>query len=150
MSRRRLVAGIGVIVVAGVAVLSGRALARPAGMESAVTRSTVDPDTMRLVPQGMRIKVEVLNGSGERGVARRAMHYLRQRGFDVVAVGNAAARTDSSVVIVRGDVPGEWAGWAVRAVSASRVDTVEDRSRFLHLSIVLGPDFRPPAQILYP
>src|SRR5205814_750511 len=45
------------------------------------------PDDAR-APQDVRIRVEVLNATQTRGLARRATFYLRDRGFDVVGSGN--------------------------------------------------------------
>jgi hypothetical protein len=145
MSRRATVAVLFslVFVVAGVS----RFARGPNGAEPA--RIRVDPDTMRLVGDTVRIKVELLNASGERGVARRAMHYFRERGFDVVSVGNASERQDSSVVLDRSG-HGEWATLAARALGGARVEVSPDTSRYLDLTILLGARFRPPAQILYP
>jgi hypothetical protein len=115
----------------------------------AVSRPGIDRDTMRLVPADLRVKIEVLNATGERGLARRAMHYLRDRGFDVVSVGNASERSDSSVVYDRSGHPA-WAALAARALGPARVESRPDPSRYLDLTLVLGASFRPPAQILYP
>jgi hypothetical protein len=112
-------------------------------------RILIDPDTMRLVSDTVRIKVELLNASGERGIARRAMHYFRERGFDVVSVGNAKERQDSSVVLDRSG-HAAWATLAARALGGARVEISPDSSRYLDLTILLGARFRPPPQILYP
>ena len=52
------------------------------------------------------IRVEVLNGSGEGGVAGRLASYLREGGYHVVAVGNAD-RTDyfATLVVARDEDP---------------------------------------------
>ena len=104
---------------------------------------------MRLVPAGVRVKVEVFNATGERGIARRAMLYLRSRGFDVVTVGNAPQRLDSSLVIDRSGHH-DWAALAARAVGASRVEARADSSRYVDLTILIGAAFRLPPQVLYP
>jgi hypothetical protein len=106
-------------------------------------------DTMLIVPPGVRVKVEVVNASGERGIARRTMHYLRERGLDVVSVGNAKERHDSSVVYVRSG-RAEWAVKAARAIGGARIEMRPDSSRYLDLTIVLGARFRPPSLVLYP
>ena len=141
-----------ILTAFGVALLAGGVtllVARPGATERAMVRSDIDPDTMRLVPDTVRIKVELLNASGGRGVARRAMQYFRDRGFDVVSVGNAAARTDSSVVLDRtGHL--EWAQLAARALGGARIEVQPDTSRYLDLTILIGSLFRPPSQILYP
>lgn len=55
----------------------------------------------RVVPASDRVRVEVLNGTSTRGLARRATAAMRDAGFDVVSSGNATERPDSSLVIVR-------------------------------------------------
>jgi hypothetical protein len=122
--------------------------AAAAAAKTAAPRST-GTDTMRLVPDGVRVKIEVLNASSERGLARRAMFYLRARGFDVVSMGNADQQTDSSVVIDRSGHP-DWAAAAARALGKARVETKLDSSRYLDLTVLLGAAFRAPPQIISP
>jgi len=106
-------------------------------------------DTMLIVPSDVRVKVEVVNASGERGMARRTMHYLRERGLDVVSVGNTKEHLDSSVVYVRSG-HAEWGVKVAKAIGGARVEVRPDSSRYLDLTIVLGARFRPPSLILYP
>ncbi|HEY5219442.1 MAG TPA: LytR C-terminal domain-containing protein, partial [Gemmatimonadaceae bacterium] len=61
-----------------------------------------------------RVRVEVLNASTTRGLARRATFLLRDRGLDVVLIGTSAARTDSTVVLDRTNHP----AWAQRVAAA--------------------------------
>ena len=147
MNRVVLAGAVVALSVAGVG--AWWVVAHAAGSHSADLRPVIGVDTMRLVAANVRVKIEVLNASGERGRARRAMHYLRDRGFDVVSVGNAVRRQDSSVVYVRSGNP-QWAAYAARALGSARVEFRPDSSRFLDLTLVLGASFRPPAQILYP
>jgi hypothetical protein len=114
-----------------------------------IAAAAIDPDTMRLVPDSVRIKVEVLNASGQRGLARRVTQYLRDRGFDVVSVGNAAEPSDSSIVIDRSGHP-EWSAWAARAMQGARLQTAPDSTRYLDLTIHIGRNFRAPPQVVYP
>jgi hypothetical protein len=109
----------------------------------------IDSDTMLIVPRGTRVKVEVVNASGERGLARRTMHYLRERGLDVVSVGNSKERLDSSVVYVRSG-HSDWAVTAAKAIGGARIEVRPDSSRYLDLTIVLGARFRPPSLVFYP
>jgi hypothetical protein len=106
-------------------------------------------DTMLIVPEGVRVKVEVVNASGERGIARRTMHYLRERGLDVVSVGNSKERLDSSVVYVRSG-NADWGVSIAKAIGGARIEMRPDSSRYLDLTIVLGARFRPPSLVLYP
>ena len=99
-------------------------------------------------PRGIRIKVEVLNATAKRGLARRATRFLRDRGFDVVGSGTATERRDSTVVLDRSSHP-EWAYLVARALNA-KVRTEPDSSRYLDVTVILGADWTPPPKPFYP
>lgn len=120
----------------------------PTGTASSVAAEPVRP-VQRVVPAGTRIRVEVLNGTGQRGLARRGTTAMRDAGFDVVATGNWAERIDSSLVIVRTG-SAEWAALAVRALGDARTETRPDSLRYVDLTIVLGTRWRPPPLPLDP
>jgi hypothetical protein len=108
--------------------------------------SSASPEVM--VPSGVRIKVEVLNATKVRGLARKATMFLRDRGVDVVAVGTAPEQLGSTLVLDRSSHP-EWAKLAARAFNA-RVESRPDTSRYLDLTILVGADWRPPPLPFYP
>jgi hypothetical protein len=93
-------------------------------------------------PEGTRIKVEVLNGTRTKGLARRATLYLRDRGFDVVGAGTETEPRATTVVYDRSSHP-EWARLVARALNAPSVSK-PDRSRYLDVTVILGADWRPP------
>lgn len=99
----------------------------------------------RIVPDSTRIRVEVLNATGVRGLARRATTRLRDFGFDVVSSGNAPARLDSTTVLVRTDRM-DWGTLAAKALGGARVEARPDTSRYVDLTILLGADWRPPRE----
>ena len=105
--------------------------------------------TPRIVPENIRIKIEVLNATDTRGLARRAMFVLRDAGFDVVYFGNTAERADTSVVRDRSG-HAEWAALAARAMRGARVEQKPDSSHFLDLTILVGRNWAPPREPLYP
>jgi hypothetical protein len=47
------------------------------------------------------VRVEILNGCGEAGVARRARAYLRGKGYDVLAIGDAKGHFAKTLVVER-------------------------------------------------
>ena len=99
----------------------------------------------RIVPETLRIRVEVMNAAGTRGLARRATSVLRDAGFDVVGSGNWTERLDSNLVLVRsGNL--EWGALAARTLGGARVEARPDSSRYLDLTIVLGAAWRPPPE----
>ncbi|HYJ79671.1 MAG TPA: LytR C-terminal domain-containing protein [Longimicrobiaceae bacterium] len=97
----------------------------------------------RTRPSG-RVRVEVLNASGTPGLARRATDVLRDRGFDVVELGNARGfAPDSSLVLDRvGRI--ELARQVADALGVRRVRTLPDADLYLDVTVVLGRDWAAP------
>jgi hypothetical protein len=100
-------------------------------------------------PEGVRVKVEVLNATRVRGLARRATILLRDRGFDVVDVGTSANLSDSTLVLDRSGHP-DWARRVADALGGARVESRPDSSRYLDATVILGATWRPPAQPFNP
>ena len=102
-------------------------------------------------PEGVRIRVEVLNATSTRGLARRAMRQLRDAGFDVVDMGTApaSARRDTTLVLSRSGHD-EWAALVAEALGGGRVEARPDSSRYLDVTVLLGTTYRPPPETLYP
>lgn len=141
MSRkaRRWVAVVLGLVVVGALVAWG--LAR--GYGDPFDPPVVAVDSSALAPAGVRIRVQVLNASGVRGQARRATMELRDRGFDVVEIGNASERRDTTLVLSRlGEV--EWAERVARALGEAQVEERPDSTRYVEVSVLLGRDWHPP------
>ena len=88
-----------------------------------------------------RIKVEVLNGAGERGLARQFADRLRLLGFDVVATGNAE-HFDHEVTHVLDRSGRLGAALAVaRELSTDSMAIALDPELFLDASVVVGSDW---------
>jgi hypothetical protein len=102
-----------------------------------------------LVPAGVRIRVEVLNASTVRGLARRATMYLRDRGFDVVEIGNTTDLRDSTLILDRGKNPA-WAALAAKAMGGAKIELRPDTLRDVDLTVLVGATWRPPAEPFYP
>lgn len=47
------------------------------------------------------VRVEILNGCGEAGVARRARAYLRDEGYDILSIGDAKGHFPKTLVVER-------------------------------------------------
>jgi len=103
----------------------------------------------RVVPEGTRIRVEVLNATDTPGLARRAMQAMRDAGFDVVYFGTSKERSDSSIVLDRAGHP-EWAALAAKALQGARVESKSDSSRYLDLTILIGRRWLPPPDLFHP
>lgn len=116
------------------------------GAKAPFVTSNRAPEVM--VPAGVRIKVEVLNATRVRGLARKATLFLRDRGFDVVAVGTASEQLEKTLVLDRSSHP-EWAQLVARAFN-SKVESRADSSRYLDVTVLVGDDWRPPPLPFYP
>lgn len=95
-----------------------------------------------------RIVVEVLNGTTRVGLARTATRLIRQQGLDVVFFGSAdsASRTDSTRVIVRRGRRSA-AEIVAKALGAGRVEVELDTLRRVDVSVILGADYQPAAEV---
>ena len=94
-------------------------------------------------PHGVRIKVEVLNATTTKGLARKATSYLRDRGFDVVEVGTSRQQLAKTLVLDRSN-HSDWARLVAAAFGAA-VQEKPDSLKFLDVTVLVGADWRPPA-----
>lgn len=90
------------------------------------------------------VLVEVLNGTGRDGLARRVTRQLRRQGLDVVSFGNAAT-TDSTVVYARRGDHAQ-AERVAGALGAGVVRDAPDTLLRVDVSVVLGADFTVPVE----
>jgi hypothetical protein len=137
---------------AGVALLAIVLLATVIATRSAIrrrgdVRRQPAPDVN--APADTRIRVQVLNATTLRGLARRATLLLRDRGFDVLEIGTAPEQRDSTLVLDRSGHP-EWAKRVADALGGARVESRPDSSRYLDVTVLLGRSWRAPAQPFYP
>jgi LytR cell envelope-related transcriptional attenuator len=141
LTRRGLLVVAVVLAVAGVGiVMAARSRAR---------RVSAPPPAEVRAPDSARVRVQVLNGTKVRGLARRATMLLRDRGFDVVETGTINDVRDTTLVL---DVSGhpDWANRVAKLFPPSRVQARPDSSRYLDVVVVLGTTWRPPTQPFYP
>jgi hypothetical protein len=117
------------------------------GRSSAASGRNV-PAELR-APEGVRIRVQVVNSTTTRGLARRATMLLRDRGFDVVESGTGAEQLDSTLVLDRSGHP-DWANRVAAALGGARVHARPDSTRYLDVTVLLGRSWRPPTEPFYP
>jgi hypothetical protein len=132
----------GAIAAGFTALVAGAALAT-------VARPGPSGSTRVVAPAGVRIRVEVLNATGTRGLARRATSFLRDRGFDVVEVGTTRQSLDTTLVLARSG-NAAWADLVARALGGARVEARVDSSRYLDVTVLVGRNWAPPAEPFYP
>lgn len=113
-------------------------------------RSAAPPPPAKVrAPEGVRVRVQVLNSTKTRGLARRATMLLRDRGFDVVETGNIGETLDTTVVLDLSGHP-DWATSVAKLFGTSRIQVRRDSSRYLDIAVLLGTTWRPPSEPFYP
>ena len=100
-------------------------------------------------PEGVRVRVQVLNTTKTRGLARRATRLLRDRGFDVVEMGTTTPMLDTTLVLDRSG-HAEWAATVATILEPARSVARPDSSRYLDVTVLIGRAWRPPSHPLDP
>jgi hypothetical protein len=146
VERRRLIRRAAVVLALLLVVIGTVLVVRgPSTRAPQAVRQRVDAEA----PPGVRIRVEVLNATRVRGLARRATMHLRDRGFDVVSVGTSREVRDSLLVLDRSG-HADWAALVARALGGARVEQAPDSLRYLDVTVLVGATWRPPAEPFYP
>jgi hypothetical protein len=145
---RRLTAAAVVLGVLGVAGWAWARRTRDGGPIASIGAQRADAPRP-IVPAGVRIRVEVVNTTTTRGLARKATFHLRDLGFDVVSIRTTRDHLDSTLVVDYGG-KADWAKLLSSAMSNARVETRPDTSRYVDLTVLIGASWRPPAQPFYP
>lgn len=136
-------------IIAAVLVVAAIAAAGVTAARARTHRAALTRDAETRAPAGVRIRVQVLNGTTTRGLARRATEVLRDHGFDVVDMGTSTTRHDTTLVLDLSGHP-DWANRVARTVSPARISARPDSSRYLDIAVVLGTTWRPPTEPLDP
>ncbi len=87
------------------------------------------------------IRVEVLNGCGEPGVAEKVTDWLRDEGFDIVFFGNADSfKYEKTVILDRSGRP-EFAREVANVLGSDNVERKYDGLLLLDVTVIVGPDW---------
>ncbi len=97
-------------------------------------------DRERGIPGASSVQVQVLNASGNDGMALRLTDFLRSRGYDVVDIGNAVA-TAHTAIVDRSGKSGAATGVAeAMGLKNPPIRRQIDPKLFLDVTVVLGRD----------
>jgi LytR cell envelope-related transcriptional attenuator len=143
---KRVTAAIGFVLLFGVLGASGVII--HAGGPSPLLASVTGQQPVR-APEGVRIRVQVLNTTKTRGLARRATRLLRDRGFDVVELGTVGPTMDTTMVLDLSGHPA-WADAVAKVMAPAHTRARRDSSRYLDVTVLVGSSWRPPSEPLDP
>jgi hypothetical protein len=141
---RRTLKWIAIVMIANVVIA---AIIGTRAMRNRVPERAAPPDASNSSVE--RVRVQVLNATSVRGLARRATLHLRDRGFDVLEIGTALEQRDSTLVLDRSGNP-DRAKRVADALGGARVESRPDTSRYLDVTVLLGRSWRAPAEPFYP
>jgi hypothetical protein len=145
--KRRLLAGTALVAATAAGAALWMARTRPTPVRATPLARVVAKEVT--APANTRVRVEIINATKTRGLARRATRLLRDRGFDVVTYTTSDRTQDSTVVLDRSKHP-EWARLVGQALGGARVEARPDTSRYVDVTVVLGLSWRPPSQPFSP
>src|ERR1044071_3201082 len=117
-ARTRWLALAGVVLIAGAAAAALLRWRHPTPVRAAALGRVATNEAS--VPANTRVRVEIINATKTRGLARRATRLLRDRGFDVVTFATSGTQQDSTVVLDRTNHP-DWAKRVGEALGGARV-----------------------------
>lgn len=104
--------------------------------------STIIEDKQEFQTIEKAIQINILNSTNHNGIADLARNYLRDKGFDVVEIGNYNTNLKKSIVIDRiGDLNSSKITAKAIGINDSLIKTMIDSSLFISSSIILGEDY---------
>ena len=113
--------------------------------QSDVKIETKDTTSSQLTrqPSNQTLQIDVQNGTGVQGLGNQFMEYLRERGFDVVEMGNfSSSDIKTSMVIDRaGNMKNASRVASVLGISDKYVIQQVNKNYFLDATVVIGRDY---------
>lgn len=139
--RRTAIIILMAVVVAAVAAVSWWMTRDGAAQATAAVMQVREIPADARAPEGVRIRVRVLNATSTRGLARRVTNVVRELGFDVVDYDNAREQSQQSVVMANTGNR-DWAERLARGLQIDSVTVSNDSSLFTDLTVLVGSDWR--------
>jgi len=104
------------------------------------------PPEEPLIAEGVRlraIQMDVLNAAGGNRLALRATEFLRERGFDVVEMGNALAREQDHTLVIDRIGNMNVARQVAKALGVPEQQIVQriDPTLYLDVTVMIGKDY---------
>jgi hypothetical protein len=111
--------------------------------ESKVESKDTSSSQITRQPSNQTLQIDVQNGTGVQGLGNKFMEYLREKGFDVVEMGNfSTSDIKTSMVIDRaGNMKN--AGLVARTLGISEKYVIQqvNKNYFLDATVVIGRDY---------
>jgi hypothetical protein len=104
--------------------------------------TAIVPIDKRRTVSDVYIQLNVINASGQQGIAKKTMNYYRERGFDVVEISTADSLSNISYVIdhLSDTISARNVAYAI-GLSDSTIKHDYDTTLYLRASVVIGTDY---------
>lgn len=104
--------------------------------------TAIVPIDKRRTVSDVYIQLNVINSSGQQGIAKKTMNYYRERGFDVVEISTADTLSNISYVIdhLSDTISARNVAYAI-GLSDSTIKHDYDTTLYLRASVVIGTDY---------
>jgi hypothetical protein len=104
--------------------------------------TAIVPIDKRRTVSDVYIQLNVINASGQQGIAKKTMNYFRERGFDVVEISTADTLSNISYVIdhLSDTISARNVAYAI-GLSDSTIKHDYDTTLYLRASVVIGTDY---------
>ncbi|MEY5130065.1 MAG: hypothetical protein RL734_132 [Bacteroidota bacterium] len=104
--------------------------------------SAIVPIDKRRTVSDVFIQLNIINASGQQGIAKKTMNYYRERGFDVVEISTADSLSNISYVIdhLSDTISARNVAYAI-GLSDSTIKHDYDTTLYLRASVVIGTDY---------
>lgn len=104
--------------------------------------SAIVPIDKRRTVSDVFIQLNIINASGQQGIAKKTMNYYRERGFDVVEISTADTLSNVSYVIdhLSDTISARNVAYAI-GLSDSTIKHDYDTTLYLRASVVIGTDY---------
>lgn len=107
------------------------------------TQAVAELDPEARAPEGVRIKVRVLNTTDTRGLARRMTNLVRDLGYDVVDYGNGREMGGTMILVHNNEM--DWGRRLAKGLLIDSVSAKPDSLHYVDLTVIIGADWKPPA-----
>ena len=90
----------------------------------------------------LSIQINIMNATGENRIGARFRDYLKQKGFDVVDMGNYKTEVEKSMVLdLCGDI--SKAKRVAEALGVSQRNVIQqlDKTKFIDATVLIGKDY---------
>jgi hypothetical protein len=104
--------------------------------------TAIVPIDKRRTVSDVYIQLNIINASGQQGIAKKTMNYYRERGFDVVEISTADTLSNISYVIdhLSDTISARNVAYAI-GLSDSTIKHDYDTTLYLRASVVIGTDY---------